>query len=146
MTSKVLIRSGVSEISSQNSVMNVEISTVSEGMFSFILDPQGLILATNAIKYNGAEFGAGNLFFRNEEMRYSNTSNYVEIINKGDRELKFTVTAVLNMDDDILLAEKNEFSEKEDVCRIYMAIKDDYGETPILINDGQKRLEITKTI
>ena len=135
----------VSPIVSQNDVVNIEVSTVPEDMFSFILDPQGLIPATNAAKYGGAEFGEGNLFFRNEEMCYSNISNYVEIINRGSEEIEFTVTAVLNMNEDILLSDTYEFGE-DDVCSIYMAIKDEDGETPICDNGGQKSIEITKTI
>jgi len=134
----------VSSIVQQNDVINVEISTVSEDMFSFILDPQGLIPATNAAKYGGAEFGEGNLFFCNEPMRYSNTSNYVEIINKSNVEVEFTVTAVLNMSADIMLADMDEF--EEEACCIYMAIKDEDGEIPFYDNGKQKCVEITKVI
>lgn len=134
----------VSAITEQEEIVNIEISTASEDMFSFILDPQGLIPATDAVKYGGAEFSEGNLFFRNEEMRYSNTSNYIEIINKSNVEVEFTVTAVLNMDEKIVLQDKDAFSE--DVCGIYMAIKDETDETPIRNQDGHRSVEITKII
>lgn len=138
------VNSLASETVSGNDICNVAFSTVPENMFTFIMDPQGIIHATDAVKYGGASFGEGNLFFQNEEMSYSNTSNYMQIINGGYTELQVTVTAVLNASDKIQLVDNKDF-DKED-CSLYLALKDENGETPIMNNGGSKVAELTTVI
>ena len=133
-----------SQTISGNDLDKVELPTVSDELFSYIMDPQNLIKKTNAAKYGGASFGEGNLFFKNEEMRYSNTSNPVEITNYGSDKLEVTVRVNLSISDEILLAEDSCFDDES--CSLYLALKTEAEEIPILQQGDMKYAEFTTLI
>jgi len=115
-----------------NAVLPVNGEAVTD--FTYIVDPQGLIRATDAKAYNGADFEEGaTVYFNNSEgdvKAYSDESNKQTITNKSSKPLKVTVKAkatVGTSGDDASLGADGTFAgtEKE----VYLAIMDTVNTT-----------------
>ena len=115
---------------SGNELEKIEFSTIATDTFSYIMDPQELIKKTNAVKYGGASFGEGNLFFKNEDMRYSNISNPIVITNHSSNKIEASIRITLQISDEITLVDNARFEDEK--CSLYLALKSGYEEIPIL--------------
>lgn len=122
----------------EQEVFKVEVPTIPTGstLFNFILDPQGLIEATQGAAYNTA---AGSnvtfttnttMYFKNDIDKtggndYSNQSDYVELKNKGTVDVDASVTATVTNLDKIEMATSDTFDADDDSTSIYLALVDD---------------------
>lgn len=98
----------------------------SDTTFDFILDPEGLIKATSAEKYNGAVFGDGTLFFANVSdsgTSYSNTSDALDITNYSSIAVDVSLSAAVSNMAGITLTQDSAFTD-DTSASIYLAITD----------------------
>lgn len=111
-------------------------------VFDFIMDPQGLIEATDAVKYDGASFEKGRtLYFKNEEgaYAYSGSSDRLTVTNKSAVPVEVTVTAKLDHCEGLALAGDEAFSDGNG--EIFLAVTDDRGTvTPL---NGSEEISVT---
>ena len=116
----------------ENDVVSISVPTVNESeasVFDFIMDPQGLLYATDAARYGGGrvEEGATLLFHNNEgEYNFSGHSDWLTITNCSTVPVCVSVKAQVNDLGDIGLAESADFEESTEP-EIYLAIEDDEG-------------------
>ena len=118
-------------------VVSVALPAISEGgecPFDFVIDPQGLIYATDAAKYGGGKVEEGaTILFRNHEGEYdfSRRSDSLTVKNRSNVPVVVTVTASIEDLGDIEIAGSTDFGDS-DVCGMYLAVVDDEGnEKPI---------------
>lgn len=107
-------------------------------VFDFIMDPQGLIEATNAAKYGGESFEAGGtLYFKNTEgaYAYSSESDRLTVTNKSAVPVEITVTAKLDHCEGLDMAEDEEFSDGN--AELFLALMDDRGSVTPLNGSGE---------
>lgn len=125
-------------------VFSVVLPTIADDdtTFDFILDPQGLIAATesNSNKaYAGATFTnkVKGLFFKNTATTYSATSNKLKVTNKSTVPVDVALTATAtNLTDsagayDIKLSEASTFTEADTDPSIYLALECGTDVAPI---------------
>lgn len=108
----------------------------SDTTFDFVLDPEGLIKATSAEKYNGAAFGEGTLFFANvsdDATSYSNTSDALTITNYSSIAVDVSLSAAVSNVAGITLTQDSTFTD-DTSASIYLAITD--GTNTVAITDG----------
>lgn len=134
----------------EQEVFKVEVPTIPEKstLFNFILDPQGLIEATQGAAYNTA---AGSnvtfttnttMYFKNDINKaagnedYSNKSDYVELKNKGTIDVDASVTATVAALDKIEMATSETFDADDDSTSIYLALVDDGTGKEVLTADA----------
>ena len=118
-------------------VVSVALPAISEGgesPFDFVIDPQGLIFATDAAKYGGGKVEEGaTILFRNHDGEYdfSRRSDSLTVKNRSNVPVVVTVTASIEDLGDIEIAGSTDFGDS-DVCGMYLAVVDDEGnEKPI---------------
>ena len=123
-------------------IISINLPVVSEGdtsVFDFILDPQGLLYETDAVRYGGGivEEDATLLFHNSEgEYDFSGQSDWLTVTNRSTVPAQVTITAQVTNLEDIRLAENDDFAESEEPD-IYLAIVDDKGNIQPLLADGQ---------
>ena len=110
------------------------ISESGESPFDFVIDPQGLIYATDAAKYGGGKVEEGaTILFRNHEGEYdfSRRSDCLTVKNRSNVPVVVTITASIENLGDIQITENTDFGDSETCC-MYLAVVDDEGnEKPI---------------
>ena len=117
-------------------VFAVVLPTDSESAFDFILDPEGLIAATDEAHYSGKTFEEGKaLYFSNaaadKTTDYSSKSDLLDIINKSSMKVDVSISAALTDNTDIKLAASKTFENDTDTS-IYLALIDgDEAETAL---------------
>lgn len=123
-------------------VVSINLPVVSESetsVFDFIMDPQGLLYETDAVRYGGGrvEEGATLLFYNKEgEYDFSGHSDWLTVTNRSTVAVRVTVAAqVLDMGD-VRLAENADFGESTEP-EVYLAIEDDKGNILPLSADEQ---------
>ncbi|MCD8000817.1 MAG: hypothetical protein LUH21_26735 [Clostridiales bacterium] len=97
--------------------------------FDFILDPQGLICRTEAVRYGGKSFEEGaTLFFRNTagDYDYSHQSDWIEVISRSSVPVRVTVEA----------------SFEEELPSVCLALVDDRGNEITLDKDESATLDM----
>ncbi len=107
-------------------------------VFDFILDPEGLLYDTEAMRYGGGrvEEGATLLFFNAEgEYDFSRRSDFLSIRNSSTIPFSVTVSAQLTGLGSLQLAETADFQDNE--CSVYFAIIDNRGRELPLSADGE---------
>ncbi len=90
---------GASEGHVDKEIVDVVLPTTTTTTFAYTMDPERLITATDAAKYaEGTVFpttGDTGVYFLTEANKYENTSNKVQVINKGAVDQMLTVEAQL---------------------------------------------------
>lgn len=90
---------GASEGHVDKNVVDVVLPTTTATTFAYTMDPERLITATSAARFDeGTSFPTENdtgVYFLTAEKTYANTSNTVQVINKGAVEQKVTIKAKL---------------------------------------------------
>ncbi len=115
------------------------ISEDGESPFDFIIDPQGLIFATDAAKYGGGKVEEGaTLLFRNHDGEYdfSRRSDSLTVKNRSNVPVVVTITASVENLGDIEIAGNTDFGDS-DVCGMYLAVVDDEGNEKPISEDGE---------
>ena len=128
-------------------VVSMSIPVVSESetsVFDFILDPQGLLYETDAIRYGGGRVEEGaTLLFHNKEGEYdfSRRSDWLTVTNRSTVPVRVTVTAQVTDFGDVRLAESADFGESTEP-EVYLAIEDDQGNILPLSADAQTTINL----
>ncbi|SFU65948.1 hypothetical protein [Butyrivibrio sp. M55] len=123
-------------------VVSVALPAISEGgesPFDFVIDPQGLIFATDAAKYGGGKVEEGaTILFRNHEGEYdfSRRSDALTVKNRSNVPVVVTVTASIENLGDIEISGNTDFGDS-DVCGMYLAVVDDEGNEKPISEDGE---------
>ncbi len=90
---------GTSEGHVDKNVVDVVLPTTTATTFAYTMDPERLITATSAARFDeGTVFPTQDdtgVYFLTAEKTYANTSNTVQVINKGAVEQKVTIKAKL---------------------------------------------------
>lgn len=139
---------GAMEGSVNTDIYQVVMPTNAEGVFDFILDPQGLINETNGAAYDGQTFEKDStVFFRRmdeeAEEDYSSKSDAVTITNKSSMavDVSLKVEVVASSIEGIMMTDDGEF--KDDTgASLYLAIDDGENVVPI----GKDGVSIETTI
>lgn len=129
-------------------LVHVELPAFSEengSVFDFIMDPQGLIEATDAARYGGESFEEGRtLYFKNKEgaYAYSSNSDRLTVTNKSTVPVEVTVTAKLDYCEGLELAADEGFSDGKG--EVFLALTDDRGSvTPL---KGSEKISVTSRL
>lgn len=105
-----------------------DLSGFAKTQFDFILDPQRLIEATNAVRYGGAKFKPGaTMFFKNakSEFDYSDYSDTLEIVNKGNTDINVKLILRFEGAGKYKVSSNPFFSNESEY--LYFALVDSYG-------------------
>lgn len=128
---------GMMEGNVKTDIYQVVMPTDADGVFDFILDPQGLINKTNAVAYNGLTFEEDStVFFRRSdegaEEDYSSTSDAVTIVNKSSIavDVSLKVKVVESSVEGITLTDDGEFVD-DTSASLYLAVTDGENVVPI---------------
>ena len=128
-------------------VVSISLPVVSESetsVFDFILDPQGLLYETDAVRYGGGRVEEGaTLLFHNEEGEYdfSKHSDWLTVTNRSTVPVRVTITAQVTDFGDIRLVENADFGESTEP-EVYLAIEDDQGNILPLFADAQTTINL----
>ena len=119
-------------------VYQVDLPMNTDGIFDFILDPQGLINKTDAAAYNGKKFEKDStVFFKRTDGKakedYSSASDPVNV--------SLNIKVSEDFTDRITLADKKK-SKKDTKASLYLALKDKDREIPI----GRDGLSLDVTV
>lgn len=138
-------------VSDAKEVFDIELPTLAEeSIFNYILDPQGIITATDAIMYGGIPFEEGaTLFFENGEGAYglSSRSDLLQVTNKSTTSVRIYVYAKVTPVDGVIMMPEREFVDES--TSLYLALVDEDG-TEIPMGTGEeavlvKELKATPT-
>lgn len=144
--------SGSLDVVEQSDVFDVVLPTDSGTTFNYILDPTGVIKATNAEKYGGADFADGaTVFFANaaetegDPASYSATSDAIKAVNKSTMDVDITVKASVAAASGITMASSSTFDSADTTASLYLALKDSdtNNSDTAITEDG---VELTSTI
>lgn len=126
--------SGSLDIVEKSDVFSVDLPTIPESgdtTFNYILDPTGVIKATEAEKYSGATFADGKtVYFANQPatesgaVSYSDTSDALTITNKSTMDVSVTVKATVKTVDGIKMSTTDTFDADDTEAKLYLALKD----------------------
>jgi hypothetical protein len=121
--------------SEKKAIQKVVLSTGTEDIFDFILDPYQLINMTDAVAYEGKRFEEGaTLFFKRSDGRvkedYSSVSDEIVITNKGDVPVEIELTARFSSLGKVVVTDDGEF-KKDKKANIYLALTDGKNTVPI---------------
>lgn len=110
-------------------VFKVELPTVStnDTTFDFIMDPQGLIEATNGAAYEGLTFESGaTVYFANSVSSndYTSTSEDLKITNKSTMKVNVSLEATVAAVEGLAMAESATFAADDKDAKLYLAITD----------------------
>lgn len=144
--------SGSLDVVEKSDVFDVVLPTDSGTTFDYILDPTGVIKATEAEKYGGATFADGaTVFFANaattegDPATYSATSDAIKAVNKSTMDVDITVKASVAEVSGITMASSATFDADDTSAGLYLALKDsDTNNSDTAVTaDG---VELTSTI
>lgn len=123
--------SGSLDVVEKSDVFDVVLPTDSGTTFDYILDPTGVIKATEAEKYGGATFADGaTVFFANAatteggSVTYSATSDAIKAVNKSTMDVDITVKASVADVSGITMASSGTFDADDTSAGLYLALKD----------------------
>jgi len=123
-------------------VVSVELPAIGnegESPFDFIIDPQGLIFATDAAKYGGGKVEENaTILFRNHdgECDFSRRSDPLTVKNRSNVPVVVTITASVEDLGDIEIVGDTDFGDS-DACAMYLAVVDDEGNEKPISEEGE---------
>lgn len=142
-------KTGVGEVegSVKQDIYQVVLPTVTEDMFNFIIDPQGLINKTEGAAYDGKSFEeGGTLFFERKDgdvkEDYSSTSDAITIENRSSMAIDVSVEVKVDKEslEGIVLTDDKEFTDDKGAS-LYLALTD--GEEVIPISADGVSMNVT---
>ncbi len=132
----------------ETDICQVVMPTNTEGIFDFILDPQGLINETDGAMYKGKNFEKDcTVFFRRLDGKvkedYSRKSDFVTITNKSTMPVEVSLEVKVDPASlaGIEMTEDSAF-KKDKSASLYLAVADGEKEVPV----GKDGVTIHKTI
>lgn len=125
------------EGSVKQDIYQVVLPTVTDDVFDFIIDPQGLINKTNGAAYEGKKFEDNStLFFKRSDGQvkedYSSTSDAITITNMGSVAVNVSLNVSISKDSlgKIALTDDKKFKDDKNAS-LYMALIDGEKVMPI---------------
>ncbi len=126
-------------------VPNVNVPIISESSpLDYIVDPMGLIYQTEAVKYGGGNVQEGApLLFRNSEGEYlfSDTSDMLSIVNRGNVPLQVTISAKLEDTYDVSMVDSRS-DLGGTVPQLFMALVGKEGIISVLNDSGTSEITV----
>ena len=113
--------------------------------FDYIVDPLGLIYATDAAKYGYGKVQAdAGVLFKNSEGEYdfSNTSDYIKIVNRSNIPVKVVLTATLQGSTNARIVDSIEMLEEASPS-LYLALTDQNGIVSAFTESGKSVVTAT---
>lgn len=104
-------------------VVEVTLPTADAKTFSYKMDPEGLIAATNSAKYSDASFEAGkNVYFQSSDGNWTSNSTKLKVVNKGTVDIDVTVSAKTAANTDVAMADSETFGEDDTDAKLYLGL------------------------
>lgn len=104
-------------------VISITLPTADATTFSYIMDPEGLIAATEGANHSGSTFEDGaNVFFTSAANTYTSKSASLKVINKGTVAVDVTVSATTAANDDVAMADSDTFAEDNKAAQLYLGL------------------------
>lgn len=148
--------SGSLDIVEKSDVFSVVLPLIPESgdtTFNYILDPTGVIKATQAEKYSNATFADGKtVYFANQptteggSVSYSDVSDTLTITNKSTMAVNVAVKATVKAVDGITMVESGTFEGSDTAAKLYLALKDVDSANAEKAITADKAAELTSTI
>ncbi len=133
-TSGTSTGSGAFEGYVEETYAKVSLPTVEEGTYNYLVDPNGLIVATEGAAHSGIEFEQNKkLFFTNSATSMTSASNKATVINLGTDAIDVTVSATVSaLPTGVSLAATEEALAGNTAAQIFMQLNVSNGlsETP----------------
>lgn len=142
-------KTGAGEVegSVQQDIYQVILPTVTDDMFDFIMDPQGLINKTDGAAYDGKTFEKdATLFFKRTdggvEEDYSSMSDAITITNRSSMAIDVSVEVSVEEDSlgGIKMTDDKEFTDDTDAS-LYLALSD--GENVVPVGTDGVSMDVT---
>jgi hypothetical protein len=115
--------------------LSVTLPTIPEGTYDYIADPNGLIAATDAARYNADFEGTAGIFFLTADAdaeadtnaKYTNKSKAQTVTNENAQDIDVTVKLEQKTagSDIIKYADSATFEEADKENKLYLAVTDD---------------------
>lgn len=104
-------------------VVSITLPTVPNGTYNYIMDPEGLIAATEGANHSGSTFEEGaNVYFLSAENTYTDESAKMKVINKGTVEVDVTVVAKTDENDNVTMADSDSFEVNDEAAKLYLGL------------------------
>lgn len=139
-------------------VVAVTLPTADATTFSYKMDPEGLIAATNKDKYPDASFEEGkNVYFLSGEDTWTSDSAKLKVVNKGTVDVDVTVVAKTAANDKVSMATSDTFAENDTAAKLYLGLKvadkaavavdttDTAGKVVVGLRGNEDNYEVTST-
>lgn len=105
-------------------VVAVTLPTASATTFSYKMDPEGLIAATNSAKYSNASFEAGkNVYFLSSSNTWTSKSEKLKVVNKGTVDVDVTVVATADANDEVAMSTTDTFESTDKAAKLYLGLE-----------------------
>ena len=128
-------------------IVSVELPVIRENEdspFDYLIDPQGLLYETGAIKYGGGKVDENaTILFRNHDGEYdfSRHSDQLVVTNRSNVPVTVTISAGIENVGDAELVQSDDFTDSEERS-IYLALVDDRGSRIPLSEDEDVSISV----
>lgn len=138
-------------------VVAVTLPTAEAATFSYKMDPEGLIAATNQGKYPGASFEAGkNVYFLSGKDTWTADSAKLKVVNKGTVDVDVTVIAKTAANANVTMSTTDTFAADDTAAKLYLGLKvankaavavatDETGKVAVGLRGNEENYEVTST-
>ena len=137
-------------------VVAVTLPTADVNTFSYKMDPEGLIAATNKDKYPDASFEEGkNVYFLSGEDTWTSDSAKLKVVNKGTVDVDVTVVAKTAENTNVAMSTSDTFAENDTDAKLYLGLKiadkaavavdttDTAGKVTVGLHGNEENYEVT---
>lgn len=139
-------------------VVAVTLPTADATTFSYKMDPEGLIAATDQAKYSDASFEEGkNVYFLSGENTWTSESKKLKVVNKGTVDVDVTVAAKTAENTNVAMSTTDTFTETDTAAKLYLGLKvankaavavdttDTAGKVVVGLRGNEANYEVTST-
>ncbi len=107
----------------EKSVTEVSLPTDDGSTFKYILDPELLIKATDAAKYEGCTFeGNSGVYFQTGDSSYAADSKKLKVTNKGSEDVDVTLKAKVDSGSTVTMVDNSDVTTGTDK-NLYLGLK-----------------------
>ncbi len=118
-------------------VVAVTLPTATSATFSYKMDPEGLIAATQGTKHPGATFEEGkNVYFLSSANTWTSESEKLKVVNKGTVDVDVTVSAKTAANADLAMSATDSFAADDDAAKLYLGLKV-ADKTAVAVDTGE---------
>lgn len=92
--------------------------------FAYKMDPEGLIAATNSVKYSDSTFEPGaNVYFQSATNTWTKDSAKLKVTNKGTVDVDVTVTAKTDANSNVAMSTTKTFESTDTDAKLYLGLQ-----------------------